>query len=81
MDAVFRVPELGILIFQNCNSLNDALSLAYTCRSFASIWRKHSTAIVAPLAEAEIIAFPQALVAASLATATQESTANPHLSG
>ena len=63
MDAVFGAPELLILIFQSCDGVDDALSLASTCQLLASIWRTHTTAILYRLIEAQTPGFNQALIA------------------
>ncbi len=63
MQAVFNTPELIILIFQSCNGVSDALSLASTCTLLASIWRVNTAAILFPVLRATIPGFDQALLA------------------
>lgn len=66
MKAIFGIPEIVIMVFQSCDSLQDVMALASTCRVVASIWRLHSSSIIWPLAKAEIPGFSQALMAVSL---------------
>lgn len=66
MSAIFSVPEIAMLVFQQCDGFQDAIALASTCKFFASIWRLHFPSIIWPLAKAEIPGFSQALMAVSL---------------
>ncbi|KAK1828767.1 hypothetical protein QBC39DRAFT_358272 [Podospora conica] len=63
MNAVLRIPEIVMLVFQQCDGFQDAIALASTCEFMASIWRLHFSSIIWPIAKAEIPGFSQALMA------------------
>ena len=65
MKAIFNTTEIIILVFQSCNTVEDGLSLASTCRFLAAIWRTHASTILYRLIEAQTPGFDQALLAVS----------------
>ena len=65
MERIFDAPEIVLLVFQACDTVEDCLSLASTCKFLASVWRMHTAPILRPLLEANTPGFNQALLAVS----------------
>ncbi|KAK3936267.1 hypothetical protein QBC46DRAFT_452855, partial [Diplogelasinospora grovesii] len=71
MQSLYGVPEVIVVVFQDCQDFRQVLALASTCKHLYSVWQAHSRSIIWGIALRKIPDFDHTLMTASLITARE----------